>query len=74
MWFTGSGESVVIFNPITPNVNFVETYISGISETSGIKHKYQLYILHVCCAYMYNLTLNYVKSFTLVFCTIQIYG
>jgi hypothetical protein len=28
---------VVIFSPITSNVNFVETYVSGISETSGTK-------------------------------------
>ena len=27
MWFTGSWESVVIFSLITPNVNFVETYM-----------------------------------------------
>ena len=26
-WFTGFRDSVVIFSPITPNVNFVDTYI-----------------------------------------------
>jgi len=37
-WFTGFWESVVIASPITSNVNFVETYVSGISETSGMKY------------------------------------
>ena len=50
-WFTGSLESVVIFSPFTSNVNFVETYVSGIS---GIKYISTI-SSHVCCAFMFNL-------------------
>ena len=66
MWFTGSCESVVIFSPITPNVNFVDTYKLCFQNFRNIRHKIifltiQLYILQVCCACMNNLTLIYVK-------------
>jgi len=42
-------------SPITSNVNFVEiyNYVSGISETSGMKYVLKI-PSHVGCAFMYN--------------------
>jgi len=46
----------LFFSPITFNVNVVEKYVSGISETFGMKYISTI-PSHVCCAFIYNLTL-----------------
>jgi len=51
-WFTGAWVSVVIFSPITPNANFVETHMflefQNNRHDIEFENSFSMYAVHVC--------------------------